>query len=285
MSNPGVPVLATVLCALGMMHSVWHTVPQVASPKRSDTSVGLEVTFITCGLGLYLWLLYRIFSIFPIWALNPHHPLVQGDALVNVSLEAGGLWLLWWGWWSKQPKIQRLKLSFPLLFGFFVLPLELWLRKGDQPLQRLGAELGAWIVLKLNQLSILWGEEVIELSFWNPYTFYSSDFYLIINETCSGVNLLVSSILYTFGFTWITGGKPKTALCLMIWTLPLSIFFNACRIAMIFLLGHYGGVELAMGAWHEGSAYLMQIPMVMIIAYLSPSNQGSIGAHRSEQGG
>jgi len=282
LSNPWIPLLSVALCAGGVGRSWWRArrdhaqLAERLSPRLSALPV--------VGLICYLCALWWTAHMYPLRALNQSHPEVVGGRLSSVSLECLGLWLLWFGWAQRRSAHWRAQLTFPLIIGAFSLPWEGWLRSWDEPLQRLGATLGAWLVSRLSELSVLWGGASIELSFWNPYTFYSSEFYLIINETCSGVNLLLSSALYAVGFTWLTKGSPRAALWIVLWTIPLSLLLNGCRIAMIFLLGHLGGVELAMGPWHEGSAYLMQLPLVVALAYLSPKSQGSNGAQRSAQG-
>ena len=58
--------------------------------------------------------------------------------------------------------------------------------------------------------------------------------YLIINETCAGVNL-ISMSMYAVGFSWIMGTQigRRCSCCLII---PLSVIFNGLRITIIFCL-------------------------------------------------
>jgi len=274
-TNPGVPILAGLLCVGGLITSRCRaSSPDERSAWGAD---GLSAA----ALGLYLIALTRQLLSAPLRSLSASHPQVIEGALLDVSLEGLALWLLLASWWRSQPAPLRARGALPLLIGIFALPIEAWLRRWDEPLQRLGAALGAELASGLGALAERWGQAPLELKFWNPYTFYSSEFYLIINETCSGVNLLLSSALYALGFTWLTHGGPRLALKLALLSVPLSLASNACRIALIFCLGHYGSVELAMGPWHEGSAYLCQLPVIVLIAYLSPSSQGRSGPQRS----
>lgn len=281
LSNPGVPLLAATLTSGGLFSAWWRVGRQLDPPLQRPTPNMRALISTGLGCVLYLWTLANAWARYPLRALNQHHEQVIEGALSGVTLECVGLWLLWWGWRAQRPERWREALTFPLIMGLFIAPWEPWLRRWDEPLQRLGAELGAALVTWVSALCELWGSPPITLTFWNPYTFRSSAFYLIINETCSGVNLLLSSALYAVGFTWLTHGSPRGALWLTLCSIPISLALNGARIAMIFLLGHHGGVELAMGPWHEGSAYLMQLPLVISLAYLSPKSQGNSGAQRS----
>lgn len=145
--------------------------------------------------------------------------------------------------------------GFPIAFSAFALPWELFLRELDLPLQIASARLAVF------------GLELAgyPLRFWNAYTFYDDDFYLIVNETCSGMNMLMTLTMYTLVFGWATlrGLVPRTLLWLA--ALPIALLANGLRVAVIWLLGKHGGEALAMGPWHAGSAYLLFLPVFLAL--------------------
>ena len=176
------------------------------------------------------------------------------------------LWLLAWIWgtvgWSRS-----LGLSLPVLFLWFALPWELFLQDLDLPLRRWSA---------LTAIELLNGLGY-ELKLWHESTIYTSRFYVEVNETCSGMNMLVTLAMYTLIYGWITQRVVLGRLILLLFVGPLAVLANGARVAVIYLLGHYGDVELAMGVWHTGSAYLVFLPI-----YLTLYGMGRILSTRLE---
>ena len=99
------------------------------------------------------------------------------------------------------------------------------------------------------------------LRYWNEHTIYTDEYYVIVNETCSGMNLLVTLTLYILVYTWALRTRISDRIKLLFLVIPLALLANGARVAVIYLLGHYGGVELADGFWHTGSAYVLFIPV------------------------
>ncbi|MGB0647151.1 MAG: exosortase/archaeosortase family protein [Bradymonadia bacterium] len=172
------------------------------------------------------------------------------------------LWPLWvlaliqegWG------KTLRVKLNFPVLFLWFAFPIEPLLYDVlDTPLQEVTTD------ISVNVLSVLG----YQTKYWNPHTFYSNDFYIIVDETCSGMNLLVTLFMYALIFGWIARHDLRQRLLLCLSVVPLALFSNGLRVAAIYLLGLYGGTEAATGIWHEGSGVLAFLPTLIGIYALS----------------
>ena len=143
--------------------------------------------------------------------------------------------------------------------GALALPWESLLRQSDAELQRLGAD----IAVSLLRLA------GYELSYWNHFTFYSERFYLIVNETCSGVNLLLMISAYALALGQLLRRSLRAQGWLLLWSWPLASLFNGLRIAVLFLLGHHGDRALAMGPWHTWSAYLLMLPLFFILYRLA----------------
>lgn len=153
--------------------------------------------------------------------------------------------------WGTCGLHRATSLSMPVLFGWFAIPWELFLREADLRLQ-------AWTADIALQSLNLFG---YGLRYWNDHTIYTWDFHLIVNETCSGVNMLITLAMYTAIFGWATQRNLWNRVALMVLVVPLSLFANGMRVAFIYLLGHHGDQALAMGPWHSYSAYVIFMPV------------------------
>ena len=151
---------------------------------------------------------------------------------------------------------RRAQLTFPVLFLWFTLPFEPYLYQVlDTPLQEITADIAV-------QILGLFGYETI---YWNAHTFYSGTFYIIVDETCSGMNLLVTLFMYALIFGWATRRSLRHRWVLVLSVIPLALFSNGIRVAVIYLLGFYGGEGLAKGVWHDGSGVLAFFPTLIAI--------------------
>ena len=168
-------------------------------------------------------------------------------------LAVGCIWTWNWGvlgW----PLAKHLVL--PIFFVLFALPWEFYLRPLIQiPLQAWTTDIA--MVMLENMGYSVW--------YYNEYTIDSDPYYLIVNETCSGINMIVSLTMYTLIFCWAVQGHIKTRLSLMALIFPVAMLANGLRVTAIYLMGFYGGEELANGPWHTGSAYLIFLPIFWFI--------------------
>ena len=243
--------------------------------KRESTEIWMDMSLnifyskvrwlLYGGVILFVWGLIRAIHALSFLGLNMYSG--QGWSLYTQGIFFIGLGLgLMWVSWSfvfLQLRFRR-NLFFPYCLFIFTLPIEALLKQFNQPLQEKATDLAVTFL----DLMHACGGINFKVDYWDAYTFYSDRFYLIINETCSGVNLLISMVLYALGFAWITQSNQKQSLWLVTYTLGGCLVFNALRIVMIFLLGHYGDRQLAMGPWHEGSGYLMQGLFFILLAFL-----------------
>ena len=150
----------------------------------------------------------------------------------------------------------RKRLNFPVLFLWFALPMEpLFFDLVDTPLQEWTASIAVFL---LNSCGFA-------VKFWNAHTFYSDAFYIIVDETCSGMNLLVTLSMYALVFGWATQQRNAHRCYLVLSVLPLALISNGVRVGVIYLLGLYGGEELAKGGWHELSGVLAFAPTLLVI--------------------
>lgn len=143
---------------------------------------------------------------------------------------------------------------FPVFFLYFSLPVEpliyVW---ADTFLQELTADL-AYVFLNSTGFPV---------KYWNAHTLYSNAFYVIVDETCAGMNMIVSLFMYAVVFAWLFRLKVRTWIFPLGCVLPLALFSNGVRVAFIYVLGVKGGTELAMGHWHELSGFFAFLPTLL----------------------
>jgi len=178
--------------------------------------------------------------------LDPNGWLVAGPGLALGCL--GLLWML-------HGARTAARYLFPIGFSLFALPWEIFLRELDPPLQIASARLGVSMLEAVGY----------ELRWWNAYTFWDDRYYLVVNETCSGMNMLVTLAMYTMVFGWLTLRTLPRRAVLLVLMVPLALVANGARVAVIWWMGVVGGDELAMGFWHTGSAYLIFLPIFWVL--------------------
>ena len=279
--NQGVALSAVVL-SIGMY--LWLAIPSESntSPSRKTYVVKYQTLILALGIwGMLLGMFMTWDSAHKLALSSSDHQALQMRE-VGLIAEGAGILALW-SWWTfrcwGQSDFQRaLLLHYPLSIALFALPWESVLRRFDQRLQEISTDI-AFCCLKACQLTGI--DQVLgaalEIHYWDAWTLYSDQFYLIINETCAGVNLLLSMSLYVLGYAWVMGSSLKRAWVLIGYMLPLCIIFNGLRVALIFGLGHFGDQELATGYWHEGTGYLCQVILFIVIALINQRLDYSVG--------
>ncbi len=178
-----------------------------------------------------------------------------------------------WCWFFGFIGVHKARtLALPVSLLYFALPWEFFLRDiFDKPLQ-------AWTADIALQLLRLCG---YPLRYWNDHTIYTEKYYVIVNETCSGMNLLVTLSLYVLVYAWFLKVRFADRIKLLALVFPLALVANGLRVAIIYLLGHYGGVELADGFWHTGSAYALFVPVFWFIYVVNEALSKRAGALRT----
>lgn len=162
-----------------------------------------------------------------------------------------------WAWiWGTAGIGIAKALLFPIGFTWFALPYEHFLRRSiDIPLQIWSAEIAA-LLLRLGDYPI---------RIWREFTIYSDEFYVIVNETCSGMNMIITLAMYALIFGWATQPSLRNRIYLVLLIFPTAMLANGVRIAVIYLMGHHGDQALAMGPWHTRTAYLIFLPVFWFI--------------------
>lgn len=234
------PPICMVLVWLATRRPQWAAA--VASPDRAGASWAMAAVGVAlCGA---LW-----------WAGWGWDRLLLAGVLAPVAL-----WV--WMWGALGFGVAK-GLGFPAGFLVFTLPWEHFLRGSlDAPLQ-------AWTAAIAHR-GLNWAG--YDLSLWMSDTrvgyldtIYSSEYFVIVNETCSGMNMLMTLSMYTLIYGWLVQPRVRNRLVLLALVFPLAMLANGARVATIYLLGHYGGVPAAEGFWHTGSAYVIFLPVFWVI--------------------
>ena len=183
-----------------------------------------------------------------VWSHWERDALLIGGVLAPVVV---------WVWlWGHQGWARAAALTVPVFFGAFALPWEYFLRDAlDVRLQVWTTDIAMYFLEALNYR--VW--------YFNEYTIDSGPYYLIVNETCSGMNMLVTLTMYVLVFGWVAQPRLLGRALLFGLVFPVAMFANGVRVTVIFLLGYYGGVELADGFWHTGSAYIIFLPVFWFV--------------------
>jgi len=76
-----------------------------------------------------------------------------------------------------------------------------------------------------------------------------------IENPCSGLRSLVALLATGAVFAYLQPGGFWRRAVLLLAAVPLAMLGNALRITAILVVGHYGGIERATGAFHDQSGY------------------------------
>ena len=139
--------------------------------------------------------------------------------LISGLLLPAAIWI--WLWGARGHGLAR-GLTFPVAFAAFALPWEYFLRASiDTPLQ-------AWTADIALQGLRLAG---YPMTYWNTYTIMSPEYYVIVNETCSGMNMLITLSMYTLIFGWLVQPRMVNRLLLLGLVFPLAMLANGVSCA------------------------------------------------------
>ncbi|MFN3199042.1 MAG: exosortase/archaeosortase family protein [Bradymonadia bacterium] len=174
--------------------------------------------------------------------------------------------------WGAQGSPRARAVVIPMLVALFVLPWEWALRDLDPVLQRWSAQWAAWL------LDVAGYEGKV----WEVFGVYTPRYWVVVNETCSGINMLITLTLFGLVFGWASQRTILGRVALQAIIPVMALGANALRIAIICLLGHYGGDALAMGPWHEGSAIIVFLPMFAVLYWVGRLLSGALGRQRGK---
>lgn len=144
------------------------------------------------------------------------------------------------------------KLSFPLFFILFSIPI------GDQ------------LIPHLQELTTNIAVPLLELT---NVPIYRNGLYLdipegrfLVAEACSGISFLISSIVFGFGYAYLSFTRLKKRALFIALSIFVPILANALRVYGIILTGHLSNMEYAVGADHliYGGVFYIFVLFILI---------------------
>ncbi|GIK31847.1 MAG: exosortase/archaeosortase family protein [Armatimonadetes bacterium] len=151
-----------------------------------------------------------------------------------------------------------------------------WMVALSLPVLYLGFALPLWtfaIDVYTNPLQILSTKasfQMLQLAGFQPFmdtgttTIYLNNFVLDVGVPCSGLKLIVAVTAFTVFFVLIGGLRWWANLVMFAVILPLCIFINGLRIALIGLVGENYGHDAGM-AFHDYSGYITLVICFFIL--------------------
>ncbi len=135
-------------------------------------------------------------------------------------------------------------LALPVLFLVFLLPLP-WLLQAScaVPSQRASAA-AAFALLWPTGLNV----QILGV------TVYTPDYYVIVNDTCSGLHSVCSLLMLGVVAAALFEMSAARQVLVLAVVLPLGLLVNAMRVAFLLLMGHFFGKPAATGLSHDLSA-------------------------------
>ncbi len=179
--------------------------------------------------------------------------------MVTLPIIVAGLTLILFG-------TQTLKqLIFPIAFLFFLTPPPSeFLYSVGSALSNISASASNGLVTLFgmnSNLSDTYGSPLITL---NSPTHGAMSF--SIDVACSGIYSIIGFTIFALFIAYITRGKLRNKLSILIMGIPLIIALNIIRISTVLTLGYYYGDELALQVFHSiGATVLMFLGTLLLL--------------------
>ncbi len=180
--------------------------------------------------------------------------------MVTLPLMAAGLILILFG-------LQTLKeLIFPVAFLFFLTP------PPSEILYGVGSALANLSAMVSNSFANLLGlNSALSSSNAGPViTIIRPDTTMLsfnVSVACSGIYSIIGFVIFAVFIAYITQGKLRNKLAILVMGIPLIIFLNIIRITIILAIGYNWGEELALQVFHTfGATVLMFIGTLILLA-------------------
>jgi len=151
-------------------------------------------------------------------------------------------------WSFAGSKITRI-LLFPLLYLMFMMPLPgTVLDESTMRIQMQSTRVASAILNTTGYASTMVGaNEIHSVNLPEP---------LVVGVACSGFKLLIALMTFTAFFVYMIQAPTWKRALLIVFAVPLSVFINSLRIAMIGYAGIWTGTAEAMHEFHDWSGYL-----------------------------
>ena len=233
----------------------------------------------TCRRSLFLWLRSRwngdyaygmflpLASLAAVWmrrreiAAAPRRPNGRGAAVVALAL-----FLHWAGVLAQQPRISAAGfilllwglfylvygyglarwLLFPCGYLFLAIPLN-FIDSMTAPLRTFATAVSAAL---LNGF----GVHVVRVGS-GLFSAADNAFAFTVAPECSGLRSLLAMTALMGFYAWYSQKSTAKKWILFLFSVPVAIFANVCRIILVVVAAAFFGQETAMGLWHDYSGY------------------------------
>lgn len=255
---PGVAVLATIVFAFW---TLLQGLPDLWFGADGYYSHGVLVPLISGYIVYKWWPKLKDIPVRPGWiAIVPMLAvlvLVRAAVLTEIQqmVSIGLLAALLLGAWMVAGWRWMLALAFPILYLTFALPL--WTGAIDNytnPLQLVSTEVSYAILQATGFEPFRQGGTIINLN----------NFVLDVGVPCSGLKLVLAVTAFTVFFMLIGNLKWWANLAMATLVLPLCLFINGLRIALIGVVGEMYGDD-AGHKFHDYSGYITLIICFFIL--------------------
>lgn len=165
----------------------------------------------------------------------------------------GGMVLISFGW--KQGR----EFWPPVLHLCFMLPLPgLFYYKVSTVLQFMSSELGVWVLQVIGTPVFLDGN-IIDLGIYR----------LHVAEACSGLRYLFPIMSFSYIFAVLYRGPTWHKAVLLLSAVPLAVFMNSARIALVGVLVNNYGIDQAEGFAHLMEGWVVFLSCILIMFLLA----------------
>ena len=180
--------------------------------------------------------------------------------MLTLPVLVTGLTLILFNWQTLR------QLAFPIAFLFFLTPPPMEILYGaGSTLSSISAEAANALTNIFgipSTLSTDYGNPIITLTRPDQTTMQFS-----IDVACSGVYSLIGFIIFAVFIAYITRGKLRNKLAILVAGIPLIIALNIIRLTSILAIGFHYGDQLALQVFHAlGATVLMFIGTLILLA-------------------
>lgn len=124
------------------------------------------------------------------------------------------------------------------------------------------------LTLNVQRLSTVWANSLLALMMQHPHRdgniIHLDTYTLNVDVPCSGFKLLLTLLTFSAAFAYLTDTTPAKRWALFGLSLPLSVFVNAVRIALIGLVGEALGASAA-HTFHDTSGVIGLILCMILL--------------------
>ncbi len=246
-----------LLLAGGLTLMFWQLISRLPRLWMSDDgyySHGFLVPFITGYVIYKKWDKFKTIPVKAGWVALPFMALlgylayVSTHTSINAMLALTFLLMLLTSVWLVAGWRWMLALSLPLLYLGFALPLWTGAIELNTNRAQLASTTVAYQLLKVFGFTPYQGP-------LDPTIIYLNNFKLDVAVPCSGLKLILAVTAFTALFMMIGGLKWWGNLVMVAVILPLCVFVNGLRIALIGIVGDTYGRDAGL-SFHDYSGYI-----------------------------